>query len=74
MLERNVAMLESAIKEKNKEVVALQKDLNCLLSTMAKAQSSGPVHLNRIALSAIEHGSPLEGLVVQPQTQVCMYM
>jgi len=72
VLEGNVGMLESAIKEKNKEIVALQKDLNCLLTTMAKAQSSGPVHLSGIALSATEHNSPLEGLVVQSQTQVRM--
>ena len=37
---------------------------------MAKAQSSGPVQLSGIDLSAIEHGSSLEGLVVQSQTQV----
>ena len=37
---------------------------------MAKAQLSGPVQLSGIDLSAIEHGSSLEGLVVQSQTQV----
>ena len=37
---------------------------------MAKAQSSGPVQLSGMYLSAIEHGSSLEGLVVQSQTQV----
>ena len=70
VLERNVAALKLALEEKTKEVIALQKDLNSLLSTMAKAQSSGTVQLNGIDLSAIEHGSSLEGLVVQSQTQV----
>ena len=71
VLERNVAALKLALEEKTKEVIALQKDLNSLLSTMAKAQSSGPVQLNGIDLSAIEHGSSLEGLLVQSsQTQV----
>lgn len=52
-------------------MTALQKDLNSLLSMMAKAQSSGPVQLSDIGLSA-EHGTSLEGLVVQSQTQVCI--
>ena len=69
VLERNVTALKLALEEKTKEVIALQKDLNSLLSTMAKAQSSGPV-LNGIDLSATEHGSSLEVLVVQSQTQV----
>ena len=68
-----MAALKLALEEKTKEVMALQKDLNLLLSTMTKAQSSGPVQLGRIDLSVSDHGSALEGLVVQSQTQVCYY-
>ena len=71
MLERSVATLKLALKEKTKEIGALQKDLNCLLSMMAKAQSSGLVNLSEISLSANnERGNPLEGLVVMSQSQV----
>ena len=69
-----MAALKLALEEKNKEIAALQKDLNSLLSTMAKAQSSGPVSLSGISLSANnEHENPLEGLVVMSQSQVCIY-
>ena len=65
-----MASLKLALEEKTKEVLALQKDLNSLLSTMAKAQSSGPVQLGGIDLNVSSHGDSLEGLVVQSQTQV----
>ena len=66
-----MATLKLALEEKTKEIAALQKDLNSLLSTMIKAQSSGPVNLSGISLSVNnEHGNPLEGLVVMSQSQV----
>lgn len=64
--------LKLALEEKNKEVTTLQQNLNSLLSTMAEAHSSGPVRLSEIPLNGVD-GSPLEGLIVQPETQVwCM--
>lgn len=66
--------LKSALEEKTKEVASLQRVLNRLLSTMTKAKSSGPIHLNGIDLSGTEHGTSLEGLVVQSQTQVCRFL
>ena len=66
-----MASLKLALEEKTKEVLALQKDLNSLLSTMAKARSSGPVQLGGIDLNVSGHAGALEGLVVQSQTQVC---
>ena len=50
-----MASLKLALEEKTKEVLALQKDLNALLSTMAKAQSSGPVQLGGIDLNVSGH-------------------
>jgi len=67
-LEGNVASLNSAIKDKNKEIDILQKDLDLLLATLAKAQSSGLVHLSGMALA--RDNSQLDQLVVQSQEQV----
>ena len=69
-----MAALKLALEEKTKEVMAVQKDLKSLLSTMSKAQSSGPVQLGGIDLSVSDHGGALEGLIVQSQTQVCYYV
>ena len=70
LLEGSVASLKSAIEEKSKEVFVLQQDLDLLLTTLAKAQSSGLVHLSGMALTSVDDSSQLDQLVVQSQEQV----
>ncbi|XP_065898660.1 putative leucine-rich repeat-containing protein DDB_G0290503 [Dysidea avara] len=70
LLEGSVASLKSAIEEKSKEVFVLQQDLDLLLTTLAKAQSSGLVHLSGMALTSVDDSSQLDQLVVQSQEQL----
>jgi len=70
LLEGSVTSLKSAIEAKNKEVVILQQDLDLLLTTLVKAQSSGLVHLSGMALTSVDDTSQLDQLVVQSQEQV----
>jgi len=74
LLEGSVASLKSAIEAKNKELVILQQDLDLLLTTLVKAQSSGLVHLSGMVLTSVDDSSQLDQLVVQSQEQVYCYI